>query len=42
MTLNELGEELLDTVIRIGSGEKTKGEINGCHDLAIFKQGITL
>ena len=41
-TLDELGEELLDTVIRIASGEKTKGEINGCHDLAIFKQGITL
>jgi altronate hydrolase len=42
MTLEELGGELLDTVMRIASGEKTKGEINGFHDLAIFKQGITL
>ena len=36
------GGELLDTVMRIASGEKTRGEINGFHDLAIFKQGITL
>ena len=42
MTLEELGGELLDTVMRIASGEKTRGEINGFHDLAIFKQGITL
>ena len=42
MALDELGEELLDEVMRIASGEKTKGEINGFHDLAIFKQGIIL
>jgi altronate hydrolase len=42
MTLDELGEELLETVIRTASGEKTKGEENGFHDLAIFKKGITL
>ena len=42
MTTDELGGELLDTVMRIASGEKTRGEINGYHDLAIFKTGITL
>ena len=42
MTLEELGEDLLDTVLRIASGEKTRSEENGFHDLAIFKQGVTL
>ena len=42
MTLEELGEDLLDRVMRIASGEKTRCEENGFHDLAIFKQGVTL
>ena len=42
MTLDELGEDLLNTVMRIASGEKTQSERNGFHDLAIFKQGVTL
>ena len=42
MTLEELGEDLLQTVLRIASGEKTRSEANGFHDLAIFKQGVTL
>ena len=42
MTLDELGEELLEQVLRIASGEKTRGEEHGFHDLAIFKQGVTL
>jgi altronate hydrolase len=42
MTLEELGEDLLNTVMRIASGEKTRSELNGFHDLAIFKQGVTL
>ena len=41
-TLEELGQELLEKVMRIASGEKTRGEENGFHDLAIFKKGITL
>ena len=41
-TLEELGEELLDTVMEIASGKKTRSEENGFHDLAIFKQGVTL
>ena len=42
MTLEELGKDLLQTVLRIASGEKTRSEENGFHDLAIFKQGVTL
>ena len=42
MTLEELGRDLLDTVLKIASGEQTRSETNGFHDLAIFKQGVTL
>ena len=41
-SLEELGGELLDYVLRIASGEQTRSEMNGFHDLAIFKTGITL
>lgn len=41
-TLDELGEELMELVLRVASGSLTKGEKNGCRDLAIFKQGVTL
>ena len=40
--LEELGGELLEKVLATASGEKTRGEENGFHDLAIFKQGVTL
>ena len=42
MTLEALGRELTDQVLRVASGEQTRGEENGFHDLAIFKQGVTL
>ncbi len=42
MSLAELGEDLLRQVMLIASGEKTRSETNGFHDLAIFKQGVTL
>ena len=42
MTLDNLGRDLLDTVLKTASGEKTRSEQNGFHDLAIFKQGVTL
>ena len=42
MTLEALGEELLQKVLTVASGEKTQGEKNGFHDLAIFKKGVTL
>ncbi len=41
-TLENLGDELLQKVLTVASGEKTRGEENGFHDLAIFKQGVTL
>ena len=34
--------ELLDYVIKVASGEKTKNEINGYEEIAIFKDGVTL
>ena len=41
-TLAELGQELMDKVLAVAGGEKTRNEENGFHDLAIFKQGVTL
>ena len=42
MSLEELGKDLLRMVLETASGAKTRGEENGFHDLAIFKQGVTL
>ena len=42
MTLAQLGAELMDFVISVASGAPTRSEQNGFHDLAIFKQGVTL
>jgi len=42
MTLEELGAELMQTVLETASGKITRNEENGFHDLAIFKQGVTL
>lgn len=41
-SVEKKGEELLQYVIRVASGEKTKSELAGFHDMAIFKQGVTL
>ena len=41
-TLEELGQELMETVLETASGRKARNEQNGFHDLAIFKQGVTL
>lgn len=40
--LDVLSEELLDFVLEIASGKKSKSEEAGFHDMAIFKQGVTL
>lgn len=40
--LAALGEELFDYVIAVASGKKVKSEEAGFHDMAIFKQGVTL
>ena len=41
-TLEELSQKLYDYVLRVASGEKVKAEEAGFHDMAIFKQGVTL
>lgn len=41
-TLPEMGEELFRYVLRVASGEKVRAEEAGFHDMAIFKQGVTL
>lgn len=35
-------EKLIDLIIKVANGEKTKNEQNGYRDIAIFKSGITL
>ena len=42
MTLAELGQDLMDLVLAVAGGQPTRTEVNGFHDLAIFKQGVTL
>jgi len=42
MTLPQLGQELMTLVLETAGGKQTKNEQNGFHDLAIFKQGVTL
>ena len=40
--LKELGEELFQYVLDVASGKKVKAEEAGFHDMAIFKQGVSL
>lgn len=40
--LTALGEQLFDYVMAVASGEEVKSEKAGFHDMAIFKQGVTL
>lgn len=42
MTLEQLGNELMEYVLAVASGKPARNEQNGFHDLAIFKQGVTL
>lgn len=42
VTLEELSSQLFEYVLRVASGEKVKAEEAGFHDMAIFKQGVTL
>lgn len=41
-TMEELANELFDYVLAVASGRKVKAEEAGFHDMAIFKQGVTL
>ena len=40
--MEQLAQELFQLVLDVASGKKDKAEIAGFHDLAIFKQGVTL
>ncbi|MDO4343894.1 MAG: altronate dehydratase family protein [Eubacteriales bacterium] len=40
--LDEIGMQLFDYVLSVASGKKVKAEEKGFHDMAIFKQGVTL
>ncbi|MDP4182642.1 MAG: altronate dehydratase family protein [Bacillota bacterium] len=41
--LSQLGKDLFDYAVRIATGEeRTKNEINGYREIAIFKDGVTL
>jgi altronate hydrolase len=41
-TKEEQAQELFDLVLAVASGKKVKAEEAGFHDMAIFKQGVTL
>lgn len=41
-TLDQLSRDLFDEVIAVASGKKVASERAGFHDMAIFKQGVTL
>ena len=40
--MEKLADELFQLVLDVASGRKVKAELAGFHDLAIFKQGVTL
>lgn len=40
--MNTLKNQFFDYVIEVASGKQVKSEIAGFHDMAIFKQGVTL
>ena len=40
--LDETGARLLDLVLEIASGEKTRSEEKGYREISIFKDGIVL
>ncbi|MEA5017337.1 MAG: altronate dehydratase family protein [Erysipelotrichaceae bacterium] len=41
-SLDETSNDLMDLVLKVASGELVKAEVSGYHDMAIFKQGVTL
>lgn len=41
-SLEEMAGQLFDYVLKVASGRKVKAEEKGFHDMAIFKQGVTL
>ena len=41
-TMDDVSRRFIETVIEIADGKKALNEINGFHEIAIFKQGVTL
>ena len=41
-TIGQMGEALFEYVLEVASGRLVKAEEAGFHDMAIFKQGVTL
>ena len=41
-TVDILGEKLFEKILETASGKRTCSEQSDFHDLAIFKQGVTL
>lgn len=41
-SISDQGEKLLTYVLEVASGKKVRSELAGFHDMAIFKQGVTL
>ncbi len=41
-SIEDTAKSLFEYVIKLANGEKVKAEENGYHDMAIFKQGVTL
>ncbi len=42
LSIDECGKDLFELVLETASGKKAKSEEDGYHDIAIFKQGVTL
>lgn len=42
VSIDRMGEELYGKVLAVAGGQRVKSEEAGFHDLAIFKQGVTL
>ena len=41
-SLDDAGDRLLEYVLRVASGERTKAEKHGCREISIFKDGVVL
>ena len=42
LNIQEISQSLFDYVLKVASGEQVKAEVANFHDMAIFKQGVTL
>ncbi len=42
MSIQSLSKELFENVIQVADGQKTRNELNGYREIAIFKDGVTL